>query len=73
MRRLVSYYPKVKRKKTRVVYVGKVAIGGENPIRVQSMTSTPTWQIKETLSQIERLYQAGCELVRLPFLMKSPY
>jgi len=65
MRRLVAYYPKVKRKKTRVVYVGKVAIGGENPIRVQSMTSTPTWQIKETLSQIERLYQAGCELVRV--------
>jgi len=58
-------YPKIKRKKTRVVQVGSVSIGGENPIRVQSMTNTDTRDIKATLSQIEKLYSAGCEIVRV--------
>ncbi len=58
-------YPKIKRRKTRVVWVGKVGIGGDNPIRVQSMTSIPTWKIKETLEQIRRLQEAGCEIVRV--------
>jgi len=54
-----------KRKKTRVVKVGNVSIGGENPVRVQSMTSTRTEDIAGTIDQIEKLKEAGCELVRV--------
>ncbi len=53
------------RKKTRVVMVGDVAIGGDNPVVVQSMTSTRTEDIEGTLEQIERLYEAGGELIRV--------
>ncbi|MEN2984098.1 MAG: flavodoxin-dependent (E)-4-hydroxy-3-methylbut-2-enyl-diphosphate synthase [Dictyoglomaceae bacterium] len=52
-------------RKTRVVKVGNVLIGGNNPIRVQSMTKTPTYDVKRTLMQIHRLYKKGCELVRV--------
>ncbi|MCS7201836.1 MAG: flavodoxin-dependent (E)-4-hydroxy-3-methylbut-2-enyl-diphosphate synthase [Dictyoglomus sp.] len=52
-------------RKTRVVKVGNVLIGGNNPIRVQSMTKTPTYDVKRTLMQIHRLYKRGCELVRV--------
>lgn len=58
-------YPKIKRKKTKVIWVGNVAIGGDNPIRVQSMTNTDTRKVKETLEQILKLYSAGCEIVRV--------
>ncbi len=58
-------YPRIKRKKTRVVQVGNVFIGGENPIRVQSMTNTDTRDVKATLAQIQKLYSAGCEIVRV--------
>ena len=50
---------------TRVVKVGNVEIGGDNPVRVQSMTKTPTVDVKSTLRQIRRLAKKGCELVRL--------
>ncbi|ACI18658.1 flavodoxin-dependent (E)-4-hydroxy-3-methylbut-2-enyl-diphosphate synthase [Dictyoglomus thermophilum] len=53
------------RKKTRVVKVGNIAIGGDNPIRVQSMTKTPTVDIKSTVRQIKRLAKKGCEIIRL--------
>lgn len=52
-------------RKTKVVKVGNIFIGGDNPIRVQSMTKTPTFDVKKTLSQIHRLYNRGCELVRI--------
>ena len=42
----------IKRKKTKVVKVGNVSIGGDNPISVQSMTNTPTENSKETINQI---------------------
>ncbi len=58
-------YPKIKRKKTRVVWVGNVGIGGNNPVRVQSMTNTDTRDVKATLDQIHRLYEAGCEIIRV--------
>jgi (E)-4-hydroxy-3-methylbut-2-enyl-diphosphate synthase len=58
-------YPEIKRKKTRVVRVGKVAIGGNNPVRVQSMTNTDTRDVKATVEQIYKLYEAGCEIVRV--------
>lgn len=47
------------------VWVGDVAIGGENPISVQSMTSTNTLDTASSVDQIERLFNAGCEIVRL--------
>ena len=56
---------KIKRKKTRQIKVGKVKIGGSAPIAVQSMTNTPTQDIAATVSQIKRLQEAGCEIVRV--------
>ncbi len=53
------------RKKTRVVDVGGVLIGGGHPVVVQSMTSTRTEDVEATLHQIERLHDAGCEIVRV--------
>ncbi|MCX7874181.1 MAG: flavodoxin-dependent (E)-4-hydroxy-3-methylbut-2-enyl-diphosphate synthase [Caldimicrobium sp.] len=58
-------FPRISRRKTREIWVGKVAIGGDNPIRVQSMTNTDTRDVKATLTQIERLKEAGCEIVRV--------
>jgi (E)-4-hydroxy-3-methylbut-2-enyl-diphosphate synthase len=54
-----------RRRLTRVVKVGDVAIGGGNPIRVQSMTTTDTQDVAATVSQTERLVAAGCEIVRI--------
>jgi len=54
-----------RRRPTRVVHVGDVAIGGTNPIRVQSMTTPATTDTKASVAQIVRLVEAGCEIVRL--------
>ena len=54
-----------RRRRTRVVRVGDVAIGGANPIRVQSMTTTDTLDTRATADQSERLAAAGCEIVRI--------
>ncbi|MGB9693202.1 MAG: (E)-4-hydroxy-3-methylbut-2-enyl-diphosphate synthase, partial [Candidatus Sumerlaeaceae bacterium] len=53
------------RRKTREVAVGQWILGGEHPIRVQSMTSTDTGDIEATIAQIRALWDAGCEIVRL--------
>jgi len=53
------------RRKTRVVQVGNVGIGGDNPVRVQTMTNTDTLDIQATVKQIMRCVRAGAELVRL--------
>ncbi|MFM8595166.1 MAG: flavodoxin-dependent (E)-4-hydroxy-3-methylbut-2-enyl-diphosphate synthase [Chloroflexota bacterium] len=53
------------RRKTRVLDVGGVKLGGEYPIRVQSMTTADTRDPKATLEQIEKLADAGCEIVRI--------
>lgn len=58
-------YPKIRRKKTREVFIGSLGIGGNFPIRVQSMTNTDTRDVKATLSQIQALAEAGCEIVRV--------
>ena len=50
---------------TRQVTVGGVAVGGGAPVRVQSMTTTPTSDVEATLVQFARLYAAGCEIVRV--------
>lgn len=53
------------RRTTRTVLVGGLSIGGDAPIRVQSMTKTDTRDIPATVDQIHRLTHAGCELVRV--------
>ena len=45
----------INRKKTKVINVGKVKIGGDNPISVQSMTNTLTTDVKETIKQINKI------------------
>lgn len=50
---------------TKVINAGGVLIGGKNKITVQSMTNTDTADFSATLSQIERLYKAGCNIVRV--------
>ncbi len=53
------------RRRTREVAVGSVGVGGDNPIRVQSMTTTRTQDVEGTLAQAVRLVEAGCEIVRI--------
>jgi (E)-4-hydroxy-3-methylbut-2-enyl-diphosphate synthase len=53
------------RKKTTVIHVGNVSIGGDNPVVVQSMTKTDTADIKSTVKQIKSLEVSGCEIIRL--------
>ncbi|ADU63373.1 MAG: flavodoxin-dependent (E)-4-hydroxy-3-methylbut-2-enyl-diphosphate synthase [Pseudodesulfovibrio sp.] len=55
----------MERKQTRAVDIGGVGIGGENPVRVQSMCNTDTRDVLSTVAQITRLAEAGCEIVRL--------
>jgi (E)-4-hydroxy-3-methylbut-2-enyl-diphosphate synthase len=54
-----------RRRPTRTVHVGDVAVGSSHPIRVQSMTTPSTQDTAATVAQIERLVGAGCEIVRL--------
>ncbi len=53
------------RRRTREVMVGNVGVGGGNPIRVQSMTTTRTQDVDATTAQAVRLVEAGCEIVRI--------
>lgn len=53
------------RKKTRLIHVGDVPVGGGSPISVQSMTTTKTTDISATLQQIAELTAAGCDIVRV--------
>ncbi len=52
------------REHTRAVSIGKVVIGGGNPIAIQSMTNTRTDDVKATVAQILRLEEAGCNIIR---------
>ena len=56
---------RAQRRRTRVVRVGSVPIGGAHPIRVQSMTNTDTMDTAGTVDQITRLAEVGCEIVRV--------
>jgi len=58
---LVSY----SRRKTRVVNIGGVAMGGDNPIRIQSMTTIDTMDTMGSVEQTIRMVEAGCEYVRI--------
>ncbi len=55
----------IKRKKTKVISIGNVKIGGDFPIAVQSMTNTLTTDVKATINQINELSNAGADLVRV--------
>jgi (E)-4-hydroxy-3-methylbut-2-enyl-diphosphate synthase len=53
------------RRLTRVVNVGGVAVGGKNPLRLQSMTTSDTEDVAATVAQAIRLAEAGCEIIRI--------
>ncbi len=55
----------IKRKKTKEISVGKVKIGGDNPIAVQSMTNTKTTDVKLTIEQIRKIQDEGADIVRV--------
>ena len=55
----------IHRRKTKVIKVGNVNIGGDNPISVQSMTNTLTKNVKETINQINQIANEGADLVRV--------
>lgn len=54
-----------KRFKTRAIRVGSLYVGEDNPIRIQSMTTTPTDDIAATVDQVKMLVDAGCDIVRM--------
>ena len=55
----------IKRKKTRVVKIGDVFIGGDNPVAIQSMCNTKTSDVEATVKQILALENEGCEIIRV--------
>ena len=55
----------IKRKKTKVINVGDVKVGGDNPISVQSMTNTLTTDVKATINQINDIAEEGADIVRV--------
>lgn len=61
----MAYKHSFQRHRTREVQVGNLAVGGDNPIWVQSMTTPDTYDIEATVAQIHRLEEAGCEIVRV--------
>ncbi len=61
----MSQAKKIVRRKTRVIEIGSVKIGGRNPIVVQSMTNTRTADVRATLNQVRRLARHGSEIVRV--------
>jgi len=55
----------MQRRKSRKVKVGKLYIGGDAPISIQSMTTTDTTDVKATINQIHGLEDIGCEIIRV--------
>ena len=55
----------IKRRKTKEIRVGKIKVGGDNPISVQSMTNTLTTDIKATIKQINEIQNEGADIVRV--------
>ena len=58
-------FRKINRKKTKEIRVGKVKVGGNNPITVQTMTNTLTSDYKSTIEQINKVTEAGADIVRV--------
>ena len=65
---LLFYNERMKRTETRPIQVGGVQIGGQNKVIIQSMTNTKTKDVEATVSQIKRLEEAGCEIIRVAIL-----
>ena len=61
----------INRRKSKVIDIGGVKVGGDNPITVQSMCNTDTRDVEATVRQIEELQDAGCEIIRLAVLNKE--
>ncbi|TSD86541.1 flavodoxin-dependent (E)-4-hydroxy-3-methylbut-2-enyl-diphosphate synthase [Mycobacterium sp. KBS0706] len=61
----VRAYRQIQRRKSRLIHVGKVPVGGDSPITVQSMTNTRTTDIQGTIDQIRALEIAGADIVRV--------
>ena len=61
---MISQSP-IKRRKTRQIHIGKVAVGGDAPISVQSMTNTETCDVDATVAQILAIEDAGADIVRV--------
>lgn len=55
---------KIKRRQSRKIMVGKVSVGGDSPITVQSMTNMPTSDVRATVAQIRRQEAVGCDITR---------
>ncbi len=55
----------INRRKTRLINVGSVPVGGDSPISVQSMTNTDTRDVAATVAQIKELAELGCEIIRV--------
>ncbi len=55
----------IDRKKTKVINVGNVKVGGDNPISVQSMTNTLTTDVSATIKQIQEIHEEGADIVRV--------
>ncbi|WP_134297279.1 flavodoxin-dependent (E)-4-hydroxy-3-methylbut-2-enyl-diphosphate synthase [Spiroplasma gladiatoris] len=58
----------INRENTKKVFVGNVQIGGNNKVVIQSMTTSKTHNVEETIKQINQLYNEGCEIVRVAVL-----
>ncbi|EKE03901.1 MAG: hypothetical protein ACD_20C00133G0001 [uncultured bacterium] len=58
----------IERRKSKKIRIGSVEIGGDSPISVQSMCTTDTRDVKSTVAQINKLTEAGCELIRVAVL-----
>ena len=61
----VRPYRDIQRRACRKIHVGKVPVGGDAPITVQSMTNTVTSDVKATVEQIQALERAGADIVRV--------
>ena len=58
-------YREIHRRRCREIHVGPVAVGGQAPVSVQSMTNTPTADADATIAQIAQLADAGADIVRV--------
>jgi (E)-4-hydroxy-3-methylbut-2-enyl-diphosphate synthase len=58
-------YQQITRRRSRRIFVGKVPVGGDSPITVQTMTNTPTTDVAATIAQVRRAEIAGVDIVRI--------
>src|SRR5690554_4182775 len=61
----VRPYRDIQRRRSRQIHVGDVPVGGDAPITVQSMTNTPTHDVRATIEQVQAIAEAGGDIVRI--------